>query len=379
MDRFLLMHCFARAVETGSFSAVARELGTGQPNISRHIASLEQHRGTRLLHRSTRKLTLTPEGERYDHAARRVLDAIAEAESNARGENAPQRPFAVACPTAARAFAFIAQREAPARPVPVKWNSNCRSAIALSIWSKKASISRSVSARSKDSALKAPRRHRTERVCVASNEYLAQHPEPTLPDDLRNHNCIVYTLASAGNTWSFRGRDVTVDGRFPREYAGRRPQRSARRSWHCVLAGLAILEDAIRDARVKSLLTEHRGPLAPIHIVYAANRLLPSRARVFMDFIASAFARDPAEPFPNTYQVPASAPLLIQGAVVLTGSGKRLDGVDILIENGRIKAVGAALSAPAGAHVIAAQGRWVTPGMSTSTPRGLSQSRHEGT
>src|SRR5271154_4636357 len=59
------MHSFARAVETGSFSAVARELGTGQPNVSRHIAALERHLGTRLLHRSTRKLTLTPEGERY--------------------------------------------------------------------------------------------------------------------------------------------------------------------------------------------------------------------------------------------------------------------------------------------------------------------------
>jgi DNA-binding transcriptional LysR family regulator len=55
-----------------------------------------------------------------------------------------------------------------------------------------------------------------------------------------------------------------------------------------------LFEDAIRDARVKSLLIEHRGPLVPIHIVYAANRLLPSRARVFMDFIAAAFARDPA-------------------------------------------------------------------------------------
>ena len=46
MDRFLLMHSFARVVETGSFSAVARELGTGQPNVSRHIAALERHLGT---------------------------------------------------------------------------------------------------------------------------------------------------------------------------------------------------------------------------------------------------------------------------------------------------------------------------------------------
>src|ERR1700739_1330357 len=99
MDRFLSMQCFVRAVETGSFSAVARELGTGQPNISRHIAALEQHLGARLLHRSTRKLTLTPEGERYYAEARRVLDAVDEAEANARGEDGPGGMLRGACAT----------------------------------------------------------------------------------------------------------------------------------------------------------------------------------------------------------------------------------------------------------------------------------------
>src|SRR5580692_500809 len=100
MDRFLLMHCYARAVETGSFSAVAREQGIGQPNVSRHVAALEQYLGTRLLHRSTRRLTPTPEGERYYAEARRVLDAVDEAESNARGEENPSGLLRVACPTA---------------------------------------------------------------------------------------------------------------------------------------------------------------------------------------------------------------------------------------------------------------------------------------
>jgi LysR family transcriptional regulator for bpeEF and oprC len=55
-----------------------------------------------------------------------------------------------------------------------------------------------------------------------------------------------------------------------------------------------LFEDALADRRVRSLLIEHHGPPVPIHFVYAANRLLPRRARVFMDFIAAAFARDPA-------------------------------------------------------------------------------------
>lgn len=56
MDRLLWMNCFARAVETGSFSAAGRDLGLGQPNVSRYVAALEEHLQTRLLHRSTRKL-----------------------------------------------------------------------------------------------------------------------------------------------------------------------------------------------------------------------------------------------------------------------------------------------------------------------------------
>jgi imidazolonepropionase-like amidohydrolase len=70
-----------------------------------------------------------------------------------------------------------------------------------------------------------------------------------------------------------------------------------------------------------------------------------------------------AEPFPSTYQVPVNPPLLIQGATVLTGTGVRLDGADVLIANGRVQAVGTGLVAPADARIIDAHGRWVTPGI----------------
>ncbi|HEX3949916.1 MAG TPA: amidohydrolase [Steroidobacteraceae bacterium] len=70
-----------------------------------------------------------------------------------------------------------------------------------------------------------------------------------------------------------------------------------------------------------------------------------------------------AEPFPSTYQVPVNAPVLIQGATVLTGTGERLDGADVLISNGRIQAVGKGLTAPPDSHVIDAHGKWVTPGI----------------
>jgi imidazolonepropionase-like amidohydrolase len=90
---------------------------------------------------------------------------------------------------------------------------------------------------------------------------------------------------------------------------------------------------------------------------------LTSRVALLLStaFVVSAVLA--GEPFPSTYQVPVNPPLLIQGAVVLTGTGERIDGADVLIENGRIKAVGQGLTAPAGARILNAQGRWVTPGI----------------
>ncbi|HEX3912945.1 MAG TPA: amidohydrolase [Steroidobacteraceae bacterium] len=69
------------------------------------------------------------------------------------------------------------------------------------------------------------------------------------------------------------------------------------------------------------------------------------------------------EPFPSTYQVPVGPPLLIQGATVLTGTGERLEGADILIGGGRIQSIGKGLTAPADARIIDAHGKWVTPGI----------------
>jgi len=78
---------------------------------------------------------------------------------------------------------------------------------------------------------------------------------------------------------------------------------------------------------------------------------------------AAPIPAEPANPYPSTYRAAAGTATLIRGATVLTGTGARLDGADVLIANGRIEAVGQGLSAPPGARVVEASGRWVTPGL----------------
>jgi DNA-binding transcriptional LysR family regulator len=84
MDRLAAMQTFVRVVESGSFSAVAREAGGTQSAVSKQVATLEAALGARLLNRTTRSLALTEEGERYFEQARRLVAEVAEAEASLR-------------------------------------------------------------------------------------------------------------------------------------------------------------------------------------------------------------------------------------------------------------------------------------------------------
>jgi imidazolonepropionase-like amidohydrolase len=90
---------------------------------------------------------------------------------------------------------------------------------------------------------------------------------------------------------------------------------------------------------------------------------LTGLAAALLSLAVPATAQDAAMPFPSTYRPIASAPVLIRNAIVLTGTGQRLDGADVLMTEGKIAAVGQGLSAPDGAHVVDGTGKWVTPGI----------------
>jgi LysR family transcriptional regulator, regulator for bpeEF and oprC len=292
VDRFALMTSFARAVETGSFSAVARELGTTQPNISRHIASLEHHLGTRLLHRSTRKLTPTPEGERYYADARRVLDAIAEAESNVRGQEIPSGVLRVACPTLLGRTYLLPRVKAFLNRYPrVELDLQIGDRF-IDLIEEGVDVAIRIGAL-KDSALKARRIGTGERVCVATPEYIARYGAPKVPADLKKHDCILYTLLSSGNVWSFKDLDVAVHGRF-RVNTPDGIRTATLDGLGIAYSPVWLFKDALLDGRVQLLLEDYPGPPTPIQMIYPERRLLSQRAKVFMDFVAAEFANEAA-------------------------------------------------------------------------------------
>jgi DNA-binding transcriptional LysR family regulator len=287
----LWMQCFVRAVETGSFSAVARELGIGQPNVSRHIASLEEHLGVRLMHRTTRKLALTPEGERYYADIRRALDAIDEAESVARGDDVPRGLLRVAC-SVLLAHRFIQ----PLVPRFLEKYPGIELQLLISdeyVDLVGEGVDFAVRAGTlKSSSLRARRVGTSERACVATASYLSRHPEPKTPGDLLQHDCILYTYLASGNVWTLGDEQIAVRGRY------RVNSYEAVRA--AVLADLGIgyipewmFEQELRDGTVKGLLADYPAPPGEVHLIYPAKRLVPRRASLFMDAVAEAFAAEP--------------------------------------------------------------------------------------
>ncbi|MYM67065.1 LysR family transcriptional regulator [Pseudoduganella sp. FT55W] len=291
MNKLLWMHCFVRTVETGSFSAVARELGMGQPNVSRHIAALEKDLGTRLLHRSTRQLVATPEGQRYYLQARQALDVISQAESDVRGQQNPRGLLRVATSSILgnevimdAVPAFLARY--PDIELEFRLSDSFVDLVAEGV---------DIAIRGgvlKDSALRAKRVGTSERVYVASAAYLEQHGTPQQPSDLAQHECIVYTLLTGGGSWPFKHGEVAVSGRLRTDSI-----EGVRRA---MLANIGItylptwmVAAQLRSGTVKAVLTDHTCAPAPINAVYSASRLLPQRATVFLEFISATFLTTP--------------------------------------------------------------------------------------
>lgn len=292
VDKLLWMRCFIRAVETGSFSAVARELQIGQPNVSRHIAALEKSLGTRLLHRSTRQMVATSEGQRYYANARHALDIIAQAESDIHGQQNPHGLLRVACSESLGSEVLIGAlpeflERYPNVDVELSLGDGYVNLVAEGV---------DIAIRGgalKDSALRARRVGTSERICVASKRYLEAHGRPQHPGELLQHQCIIYTLLTGGsNYWPFKDGEVPVAGRLRvNNLDGIR--RAVMRDFGIAYLPSWMVASELKAGELEPLLTGYTVPGTPMNALYAADRLLPQRAAVFIEFITGLFASVP--------------------------------------------------------------------------------------
>lgn len=288
---------FVRIVETGSLSAVARELGTTQPTVSKHLTALEQHVKARLLQRTTRKLSLTEAGTLYYETCKRVVDELREAQAAlSHLQNSLSGRLHVNT-SIAFGESFLTrlllefQRRNPDLSVHLSLDDRFIDLVGEGV-----DVAVRIG-RLADPNVIARRLGATRRVLVSTPEYLQRHAAPQRPEDLARHNCLLYTYLSTGNEWLFQGEAgpirVRVSGNF--ESNNGHVLREA------VGAGLGIamtpdwlVYEGLSSGRLVSILPQFSTLPLDINAVYPSNRLLTAKVRAFIDFLQEEFRRVPA-------------------------------------------------------------------------------------
>jgi len=299
MNAGLLEHIrtFARAVETGSFTAVAVEQQQSQPTVSRQISALEEHLGVRLLQRTTRALTLTDEGRTYYDHARAMLEAVDAAAAAVRpGTTAVTGQLRIAAPLAFARLHIMPrmQRFLDAHPaLTTDWVLGDRP---VDLVEEGVDLAIRIG-RITDQSLIARRIGEMRRITVATPEYWMKNGRPTHPHELKAHDCIVYTGLATVDEWHFAALDgspevVKVKGRV--RVSASEGMRSA------VLEGLGVavvptwlFTDEIERGILQRVLTDYEPDPLPIQAVTPSRRMVPPRVRAFSDYLAAEFRADP--------------------------------------------------------------------------------------
>jgi len=293
MDLIAAFQVFVRVSESGSFSAVAREMGLSQPAISRQIAALEDHFGERLLHRTTRSLTLTDDGRDLLIHATRVLEALAEAETavgRRRGTVAGMVRLSV--PVIFGRLYLLPRigkllEAHPALEVDILFNDGVVDLVAEGI---DMAVRAGMIA---DSSLIARRLGTVARHVMASTAYLKRRGTPSSPADLLEHDCLMFTQGATPTHWTFEGPEgkisIPIRGRF-RSDSGEGVREAVVSGYGIGLLPSWYFRDEIDQGSVKILLKDWQVPGVPVHLIYPSRRHLSPRTRAVMDFLTREFS-----------------------------------------------------------------------------------------
>ncbi len=281
--------CFVRTVDLGSFAAVGAEIGLTASGVSRIVTRLEDRLGVKLLHRTTRRLALTPEGETFLAHARGILSAVEAAEAavasthgRARGHIRLNSGTAFAKHKLARLLPdFFAQY--PDITIDLSVNDQRIDPI-----SERVDVTIRVGPLH-DSELIAVRLGEVRRIIAASPRYLAAHGIPQKPADLLRHNCMLLSGFSRLSRWPLfeNGKRVLVAAK------GNVTSDSAELLLDLALAGIGILrlgdflgESALAQGQLIPLLTDcHDDDPQPLTALLLPDRQSIPRVRALVDFL----------------------------------------------------------------------------------------------
>ena len=298
MDKLHAMQVFVKVVELGSFARAAERLDVSTSSVSRLVSELEGNLAARLLHRTTRRLSLTESGQAYFERCVQLLADLAETESLVTSASAdPSGTIKLTC-----SIAFGVRHLAPAigafqRQHPaVQFNCSLSDrfvdlvdeGLDLAIRIGRLADTNLVARKIGESRL---------RVCAAP-AYLQRHGTPMRPEDLAGHNCFTYEYVTVRNLWRFRektasGEDreisVSVHGSLHANN-GEMLAAVAAEGVGIALEPCFIVGPLIEKGLLVPILQDFEPPRSGIYAVYPSRRHLSGKVRAFVDFLAQRFA-----------------------------------------------------------------------------------------
>jgi DNA-binding transcriptional LysR family regulator len=293
MDAFSDLSFFALLVRRGSLAAAAQELGVTPPSVSKRLAALEARLGVRLLHRTTRRISLTPEGETYFAEGAQVLADLQALEQSVAGARAQprgllrlaatlgfgRRHIAPALSKFARAYPEVEVQLHLGERLPNLVEQGFDAAVSIG--------------ELPDARLTARRLAANRRLLCAAPAYLRRAGEPQHPRELAQHRCIFLREGDeAFGTWHLRAgsRHETVKVRGPLSSNDGESALAWALDGHGIL--LRSAWDAapyLRSGRLKPVLPDWKLPPADVMLVFPTRTHLPAKTRALVDFLDKVF------------------------------------------------------------------------------------------
>lgn len=294
MDRFQEMRVFAAVVDAGSFVGAAADLDMSKAATSRHVGDLESRLGVRLLHRTTRRLSLTEEGRVFYARCKEVLSDVDEAEAEvtartgvARGQLKITAPLSFGLLHLASLWPeFMARHPEVTLDVTLGdrtvdlLEEGFDLAVRIARLPASSLISRALGS--------------TRMVLCASPDYLKRRAAPRHPSDLAAHEVVVYNLLAMGESWEFNGPDGQVIAPVRprmRTNSGDTCRVAALQGRGIVLQPTFIVGADLDSGALVELMPEYRSIELGIYAVYPSRRHVAPKVRVLVDFLADAFRK----------------------------------------------------------------------------------------
>ncbi|WP_233832600.1 LysR family transcriptional regulator [Paraburkholderia sp. ZP32-5] len=291
MDRFEAMSMLVTVSDAGSLTAASRALKVPLTTLSRKISDLEALLGTKLLMRTTRKLTLTDAGVTYVEAARRILEQVEDAEREVTGElTAPKGDLVITAPILfgrLHVLPVIADFLALFPEINVRLVMTDRNIDLLD-----AHIDMAVRiGKLPDSSMVATQVGLLRTVVCASPSLVARYGVPQMPDDLLTLPCVTFDTPLPSPGWRFKAPGSTTTFELP--VVPRLSVTTAEAAAQAAIRGVGATRllhyqvfDALEAGALRIVLAEFEPEMAPVHLVHASRGQMPLKMRRFLDFAA---------------------------------------------------------------------------------------------